>query len=328
LVDKIKITPDSLVVRDDNNNVTFSSDSIYLKTNASGRMSMGGWRRLPVFAGQYSASVSTYVPEDHKAYGHCMTFLGAPGVFVSQGDYLTGEKPFLEQLASTGQTTTNGGAEMNWYAYAFYAPANVTQWYMHAGPYQSSWTDSQTLNRLRHYLYGNEMKIFWRSYWNGYPDLPMGGYADVLYDHPVYMNYDGWEEVISGSVVMNYAKINGAIKPVSIEPNLDDIKEAYKLKGEGYYIIRYEPGYKNNPPSKCKAFTPIEGMEDNSYYTGRPVVRTHTSSASTERLAGNTLEEWAATTILSYEASYGSQYGYWFPVVLQSPMNISVAETP
>jgi hypothetical protein len=327
LVDKIKITPDSLVVRDDNNNVTFSSDDIYLKTNANGRMSMGGWRRLPVFAGQYSASVSTYVPEDHKVWGHCMTFMGAPGVFVSQGEYLTGAKPVLEQLASTGQTTTNGGADMNWYAYAFYAPANVTQWYMHAGPYNFSWDGSTVLARLRHYLYNDKMKIFWRSYWNGYPDLPMGGYADVLYDNPTHMNYDGWEEVISGSVVMNYSKISGSIR-ISIEPNLDDIKEAYKLKGEGYYIIRYEPGYKNNAPSKCKTFTPVDGMDDNTSSSTRPYIYENTIDTTTGWLADHTTNTWVATTILSYESTYGAQYGYWFPVVLQSPMNISVAETP
>jgi hypothetical protein len=327
LVDKIKITPDSIVVRDNNNNVTFDTNNIYLKTNANGRMTMGGWRRLPVFAGQYAASVSTYVPEDHKVYGHCMTFMGAPGIQTS-GNYLTGDNP----VYATG--SPRSGEQMDWYAYAFYAPANVTQWYMHAGPYQSSWDGGSTsLNRLRHYMYSGKMKIYYRSYWDGNPNLYLGVFSEdgvMIPMEGTQIDWSGWELVQTGNVVLNYVKTSGTIRPTSVEPDLLTLKNAYKLKGEGYYIVRYEDGYRNVTPAYARAYCPITGMEDSTYYATSqfPRIDNYYPSSETNRLAGNSLDEWSQSSIESMRTRYGQQYGYWFPVVLQQPMNISVSETP
>lgn len=142
MVDRIKITPSEIVTRDAANNITFSTNYLYLKTDPTGTMSIGGWVRQPVYGQSMSATATNQVLTDMTAAGHSDTILDMSYSTIKLRMY--DQATWYEMYVPSGIT--------EWASYGGYTigtggpPAGLfgDTWNMMTIKYKANYTDSWT----------------------------------------------------------------------------------------------------------------------------------------------------------------------------------------
>jgi hypothetical protein len=109
LVNKVEITPSRIITRDSSGNSTFDTNNLYLKTDPTGSMQIGGYTQVPGYRAYflYTQEGIIYYPENT---GYAMTL----------GDCHNYNGTVPATNAASGY-------------YSFYAPAGITEWISSCG---------------------------------------------------------------------------------------------------------------------------------------------------------------------------------------------------
>jgi hypothetical protein len=75
LVNKVEITGNRIITRDNAGNTTFDTNNLYLKTDAGGSMYIGGWSRQPVYYGVASTTATEQVLPDRIYKGYPLSII-------------------------------------------------------------------------------------------------------------------------------------------------------------------------------------------------------------------------------------------------------------
>lgn len=152
MVERIRITPSNITTKDASGNITFSTDTQYLKTDATGILKVGGYQSVPTPAGYFGN-----INDTSKGW-YCPSIINIPRIYASSSFYYPIPKyselvagddynptgyysngtynysPFLDHVgykSSTISLTTSFGETIgsyNWTASYQYAPAQEEVW--------------------------------------------------------------------------------------------------------------------------------------------------------------------------------------------------------
>lgn len=142
MVNKVEITPSRIITRDNSGNTTFDTNNLYLKTDPTGSMKLGGFNRLPVYFCRFYYTQSGSLI-DHVALGGAATFVEMshpnqkvlnPGVAGSYTMYLPSSG--VSDFVATGTDTRGIPGQ----------PVRMLEWHINMGnvQYKKNWGDSWT----------------------------------------------------------------------------------------------------------------------------------------------------------------------------------------
>lgn len=203
MTNKIEITEDRIVTRDDDGNILFDTDNIYIRTNTSGNMSIGGWTRQNVYSDilyYTEAMVLEKRPE-----------LGQPYTFIEHNGNNT------HDLAGIWPTTAEVGY------YAFYVPAGVTNWLV-TGDDNTADDKLYYSWRILHTTTFEMGNIYYKKYFDD--DYEIAGSNNTIQKEV---------EIYDSDLGSRYIYFR------NWTPSASAVAAAYALKGEGYYKVEWLP---------------------------------------------------------------------------------------
>lgn len=204
MVNKVEITSNRIITRDNSGNTTFDTNNLYLKTDAGGSMFIGGWSRQPVYYGLASATDTEQALPDKVDKGYPLSII----------DYSNDSNSLRSWPEST--TTTP------WYD--MYVPEEISSFYGVAGD-----------NRTAPNVYAKfsvrvpaTTPIFSVSYKEKYTD----SFQSV-----------GALGAQGVAVVSLYEVVAGQLRPQTttrwLYPATDEMLSIYQSYGAGYYRVKF-----------------------------------------------------------------------------------------